>query len=94
MIPYQASPFLNIGTTTEAVAHAPRNHRNLMVVTNNLYVSNLLADNPTCDDVVAGGSLRRSDGGLVGDLAALSIDRCKVDFAVIVASAIDLSGDL
>lgn len=94
LIPDNASLFLNIGTTTEAVAHALHAHRNLMVVTNNLNVANILAVNPTCDVVVAGGSLRRSDGGLVGDLAALAIDRFKVDFAVIGASAIDLSGDL
>ena len=94
LIPDNASLFLNIGTTTEAVAHALHAHHNLMVVTNNLNVANILADNPTCDVVVAGGSLRRSDGGLVGDLAALAIDRFKVDFAVIGASAIDESGDL
>ena len=94
LIPDNASLFLNIGTTTEAVAHALHAHRNLMVVTNNLNVANILAGNESCDVVVAGGSLRHSDGGLVGDLAALAIDRFKVDFAVIGASAIDLSGDL
>lgn len=94
LIPDHASLFLNIGTTTEAVAQALQAHRNLMVVTNNLNVANILAENPSCNVVVAGGSLRRSDGGLVGDLAALAIDRFKVDFAVIGASAIDLSGDL
>ena len=94
LIPDNASLFLNIGTTTEAVAHALRAHQKLMVVTNNLNVANILADNPGCDVVVAGGSLRRSDGGLVGDLAAIAIARFKVDFAVIGASAIDLSGDL
>jgi len=94
LIPDNASLFLNIGTTTEAVAAALHSHQNLMVVTNNLNVANILASNPTCEVVVAGGSLRRSDGGLVGDLAALAIDRFKVDFAVIGTSAIDLSGDL
>lgn len=94
LIPDHSSLFLNIGTTTEAVAHALHAHRDLMVVTNNLNVANILAGNPSCNVVVAGGSLRRSDGGLVGDLAALAIDRFKVDFAVIGASAIDLGGDL
>ncbi|WP_342076025.1 DeoR/GlpR family DNA-binding transcription regulator [Yoonia sp. SS1-5] len=89
LIPDDASLFLNIGTTTEAVAHALHAHKNLMVVTNNLNVANILAENPSCDVIVAGGSLRRSDGGLVGDLAALAIDRFKVDFAVIGASAVD-----
>ena len=94
LIPDNASIFLNIGTTTEAVAHALSAHRDLMVVTNNLNVANILARNPTCDVVVAGGTLRRTDGGLVGDLAALAIAQFKVDIAVIGASAIDPSGDL
>ena len=94
IIPDNASLFLSIGTTTEAVARALRQHQNLMVVTNNLNVANILASVPTCDVVVAGGNLRRSDGGLVGDLAALAIARFKVDFAVIGTSAIDHGGDL
>ena len=94
LIPDNASIFLNIGTTTEAVAHALSAHRDLMIVTNNLNVANILARNPSCDVVVAGGTLRRTDGGLVGDLTALAIARFKVDIAVIGASAVDPSGDL
>jgi DeoR family glycerol-3-phosphate regulon repressor len=94
LIPDNASLFLNIGTTTEGVARALRHHHNLKVVTNNLNVANILAANHSCEVIVAGGVLRRSDGGLVGDLAALAIARFKVDIAVIGASAIDLSGEL
>lgn len=94
LIPDRATLFLNIGTTTEAVARALRNHRELMIVTNNLNVANILADHKSCDVVVAGGNLRRTDGGLVGDLAALAIARFKVDYAIIGASAIDPDGDL
>lgn len=94
LIPDNASLFLNIGTTTEAVARALHRHRNLMVVTNNLNVANILADNRSVEVVVAGGLLRRADGGLVGDLAALAMARFKVDLAVIGASAIDAEGDL
>ncbi len=94
LIPDNASLFLNIGTTTEAVARALRHHKNLMVVTNNLNVANILAQAPNCDVIVAGGRLRRTDGGLVGDLAALAIARFQVDFAIIGASAIDKAGHL
>jgi len=94
LIPDNASLFLNIGTTTEALARALRHHRNLKVVTNNLNVATTLADVRGCEIVVAGGVLRPSDGGLVGDLAAIAISRFKVDIAVIGASAIDLDGDL
>jgi DeoR family glycerol-3-phosphate regulon repressor len=93
-IPDAASLFLNIGTTTEAVARALMAHRNLMAVTNNLNVANILAGNPTAEVIVAGGVLRRADGGLVGDMTLEIVRQFKPDFAVIGASALDLSGDL
>ncbi len=93
-IPDNASLFLNIGTTTEAVARALLDHRDIMVVTNNMNVANILVENPHCEVIVAGGILRRTDGGLVGDLAAQTIEQFKVDFAVIGASALDADGDL
>ena len=93
-IPENSSLFLNIGTTTEAVARALLHHRNLTVVTNNMNVANILAANEGCDVVVAGGVLRRSDGGLVGDLTEQTIARFKVDYAIIGTSALDSDGDL
>lgn len=93
-IPEGSSVFLNIGTSTEAVAHQLLNHRNLMVVTNNMNVANILAANPDCAVIVAGGELRRSDGGLVGTLTQSAIAQFKVDLAVIGCSALDEDGDL
>jgi DeoR family glycerol-3-phosphate regulon repressor len=93
-IPDNSSIFLNIGTTTEAVARALVKHRNLTVVTNNLNVAAMLAGNESCDVIVAGGVLRRSDGGLTGDLTTEAIAHFKVDLAVIGTSAIDTDGDL
>jgi DeoR family glycerol-3-phosphate regulon repressor len=93
-IPNGASLFLNIGTTTEAVARALRGHSGLMVVTNNMNAAQILAANPSCEVVLTGGALRRADGGLVGDLAVQTIRAFKVDVAVIGASALDADGDL
>ena len=94
LIPNGASLFLNIGTTTEAVARALRDHANLMIVTNNMNVAQILAPNPTAEVILTGGTLRRADGGLVGDLAVQTIRQFKVDLAVIGGSALDASGDL
>ena len=94
MIPDNSSMILNIGTTTEAVARELLNHRNITVVTNNMNVANILVANDSCDVMVAGGSLRRSDGGLLGDLTVDFMAQFKVDFAVIGASALDRDGDL
>lgn len=93
-LPDDVSVFLNIGTSTEAVAKALLRHRNLMVVTNNMNVANILATNPDSEVIVTGGHLRRSDGGLVGNLAADTIRQFKFDLAVIGCSALDADGDL
>lgn len=93
-IPSDVSVFLNIGTSTEAVARELLHHRNLMVVTNNMNVANILVANPECQVIVAGGALRRTDGGLVGNLTTRTIEQFKFDFAVIGCSALDEEGDL
>ena len=93
-VPDNVSLFMNIGTTTEAVARALLDHRDITVVTNNMNVANILGGNPSCEIIVSGGSLRRSDGGLVGDLATQMIEQFKVDIAIIGTSALDEDGDL
>lgn len=93
-IPDNSSIILNLGTTTEAVAREMMQHRNITVVTNNMNVANILTANPGCEIMVAGGALRRSDGGLVGELAAQFIEHFKVDLAVIGCSALDGDGDI
>lgn len=93
-IPDNASVFLNIGTSTEAVARELLRHRDLMVVTNNINVANILAGNAQCQVIVTGGTLRRSDGGLVGSLTTQTIRQFKFDLAVIGCSALDQDGDI
>lgn len=93
-IPENCSLIVNLGTTTEAVAQELLTHRNITVVTNNMNVANILAANPGCEIMVAGGALRRSDGGLVGELTTQFFEQFKVDIAVIGASALDRDGDL
>jgi DeoR family transcriptional regulator, glycerol-3-phosphate regulon repressor len=93
-IPNNCSIIMNLGTTTEAVARELLNHRNITVITNNMNVASILVPNTSCEIIVAGGQLRRSDGGLVGDLTTQFFEQFKVDFAIIGASAMDLDGDL
>lgn len=93
-LPNGCSIFLNIGTSTEAVARALLGHTDLLVVTNNINVANILVANAACEIVVVGGLLRRSDGGLIGDLTSQMIERFKLDYAVIGCSALDEDGDL
>ena len=93
-IPDGASVFMNIGTTTEAVAHELLDHENLLVVTNNLNIANILAINHSCEIILAGGVLRRADGGIVGGLTVEMVKQFKFDYSVLGCSAIDADGDL
>jgi DeoR family glycerol-3-phosphate regulon repressor len=94
LIPNDASLFINIGTTTEAVAQALLQHTGLMVITNNINVANLMRAYPQIEVVIAGGVVRRADGGIVGEAAVDFIRQFKVDFAIVGTSAIDDDGSL
>ena len=93
-IPDGASVFMNIGTSTEAVARELLDHENLLVVTNNLNIANILTTNHSCEIILAGGVLRRADGGIVGGLTVEMVKQFKFDYSVLGCSAIDADGDL
>ncbi|RPE64814.1 DeoR family transcriptional regulator [Pacificibacter maritimus] len=93
-IPNDCAVFLNIGTTTEAVAAELLSHEGLLVVTNNINIAGILSANKQIDVVVTGGQLRRSDGGLTGAIAKNSIQQFRFDHAVIGCSALRQNGDL
>ena len=92
LIPNDCSLFINIGTTTEEVARALVDHEGLLVITNNIHVASILMPRPKVEVILAGGMLRRSDGGIVGEAAVDFISQFKVDHAVIGASALDEDG--
>ena len=93
-IPDKSSLFINVGTTTEAVAEALLNHKDLMVVTNNLNVANILIQNPSFEVIVAGGVLRHSDRAIIGEATVDFVRQFRLDYAVIGISALDEDGTL
>jgi DeoR family glycerol-3-phosphate regulon repressor len=94
LIPNNCSLFINIGTTTEEVARALFNHEGLLVITNNIHVAAMLAPRPKIEVIIVGGTVRRTDGGIVGESAVEAISQFKVDHAVMGVSAIDEDGAL
>lgn len=94
LIPNDSSIVLNIGTTTEQVALALRRHQGVMAITNNINVANILREAPGVEVIIAGGLVRASDGGVVGEATVDFIRQFKVDYAVIGASAIDADGSI
>ncbi len=94
LIPDNCSLVINIGTTTENVASALKGHKGLLVITNNLNVANILRPAEGVEVIITAGSLRKSDGGIVGSATYDFIKQFKVDYAVIGTSAIDIDGAL
>jgi DeoR family glycerol-3-phosphate regulon repressor len=94
LIPNNSSLFINVGTTTEEFARSLDAHEDLVVITNNLTVANLLYRHPSIEVIVAGGPVRRADGAVIGSAAVDLVRQFKVDFAVIGASAIEEDGSL
>lgn len=93
-IPDHASLFINIGTTTEAVARALLDHAGLRVITNNLNVASIMSRNPEFEVIVAGGLVRSRDQGIVGEAAIDTIHQFKVDFGIMGISGVDADGSL
>jgi len=93
-VPHGCSLILNIGTTIEAVAHELLHHRGLRVITNNLHIAALLSTNPDCEVIVAGGLVRGSDQGIVGEATMDFMRQFKVDIGLIGISGIESDGTL
>ncbi len=93
LLPDNSSLFINIGTTTERVAEHLYDRTGMLVITNNINVASMLWPAPGLEVMIAGGAIRRSDGGIVGSSAEEFIDHFKVDYAIIGCSAIDSDGE-
>ncbi|NIZ14914.1 DeoR/GlpR family DNA-binding transcription regulator [Phaeobacter sp. HF9A] len=92
LIPENCSIALNIGTSTEQVARALSGHSGLTVLSNNINIINMMMESDTRELILVGGSIRQSDGAVIGEEAVEFINRYKVDYAVIGASAMDADG--
>lgn len=93
-VPHGSSLIINLGTTTEEVARALTHHSHLHVVTNNLNVAGILADNEKSEVMVTGGLVRSRDRGIIGEAAIDFIRQFKVDIGIIGISSIEADGVL
>lgn len=93
-LPDEASLFLSLGTTVEAVAHALRARRDLRIVTNNPQVAGLLREAPGVEIVLVGGTVQRRNGGLVGARAVDAVREFRCDFWIGGIGAVDADGTL
>ncbi|MFT7008883.1 MAG: DeoR family glycerol-3-phosphate regulon repressor [Colwellia sp.] len=93
-IPNGASLFINIGTTTETIARALLNHKNLNIVTNNIHVATILSAKEDFTVIIAAGEVRHRDGGIIGEATCDFIGQFQMDFGIIGISAISQDGSL
>ena len=88
------SLIINIGTTNEEIARALMQHERLSVITNNLNVATILADNPSHEVIVAGGIVRSRDRAVTGEATSDFIRQFQVDIGIIGISSIEADGTL
>ncbi|MEM1147972.1 MAG: DeoR family transcriptional regulator [Pseudomonadota bacterium] len=93
-IPEGASLFLNIGTTTEAVASELVGRNDLRIVTNNINIANMMRETDGSDVMIAGGFVRPSDGGIVGEATTDFLKQFRLDIGIIGISGIEKDGAL
>lgn len=93
-IPNDICLFMGIGTSTETAAKLLLGHKNLLIVTNNLNIANILKKNIQSEVVVTGGNLRKSDGALIGQPVLETIQNFKFDLAIMGCSALDNEGNM
>ena len=92
LIPNDSSIMLISGTTTESVARALYNHNNLVVISNNLNIANALFGSKSKELIITGGTIRESDGEVIGENTVDYISNFKADYGIIGAPAFDEDG--
>jgi DeoR family glycerol-3-phosphate regulon repressor len=89
-----ASLSFGIGTTPQLVAEALLSHRELKVVTNNLPLALMVAQNSDFTLAIAGGTVRGSDLDVCGPSIDAFFASYKVDIAIFGVAGVDEDGSL
>ena len=93
MISDGESVMFDIGSTALEAAKQIKNKQNLMIVTNSISIMNELMDSDESISVFClGGMVKRSENCLIGNMANDTIERFRLDKAVISAGGITTSG--
>ncbi len=93
-IPENATVFIDIGTTMEAVAEALLGHERLTIITNHLSVATILSRRAEFQILLAGGVLRHRDHSTTGEATREFLERFRVGFGIFGIGAIDEDGEM
>jgi len=93
-IPNGASLFIDIGTTTEAVAEALIGHHDMRVITNHIGVVALFCERTDFEVMLPGGMVRNRDRAITGEATSEFLHRFRVEFGIFGVGAVDPDGHL
>lgn len=93
-IPNHSTVFINAGTTTDWVVSALDGHFGLRLITDNVDLAASARRLPGADVIIPCGTVRQSDGAILGAETVEFLRQFKVDVAVIGAAGIDRDGAL
>ncbi len=93
-IPNGASLFIDIGTTTEAVAEALLHHRDLRIITNHIAVVSTFCENTDFEIILTGGMVRSHDRAITGEAAADFLREFRVRYGIFGIGGIDPEGQM
>ena len=80
--------FINCGTTTQCIAEALKNRKNLNVVTNSVSVAMILSDVPTMRVLLLGGELNAQYGFTYGTNAQEQLDQYQAGWAILAVDGV------
>lgn len=93
-IPEDATIFIDIGTTMEALAEELLDHERLTVITNHLSVATILSRRSEFQILLAGGVLRHRDQATTGEATREFLERFRVGYGIFGVGAVDPDGEL
>ena len=81
-IPNGAFLYIDIGTTTEAVAKALLKHKGLRVLTNHIGIVSMLCENTDFEIILTGGLVRNRDRAVTGETTAEFLRKFRVGYGI------------
>ncbi len=93
-IPNGASLFIDIGTTTEAVAKALLGHKDLKIITNHIRIVSTLCENTSFEIILSGGLVRNRDWAVTGESTTEFLREFRVGYGIFGAGSLTDDGQL
>lgn len=94
LVPNNSTLMINAGTTTLAAARCLSTHVGLRIVTDSVLMANEIRDYVGVEVMVPAGTVRKSDGAILGETAVDFVRQFRADTAIIGAAAIAEDGAL